>query len=89
MKDKICNSLNSIVLSESQKNYMFQNITKPRNKVGGYILKACIMTACFIFSFTLFSNETSIENNNNMPRTVNYNCEECIDTFENEEYERN
>lgn len=83
MKDKIYNSLNSIVPSKSQKDYMFQNIIKSRNKVGGYILKICIMTACFIFTFMLFSSETSVENNNNMPRVVNYNCEvECNNAFE-------
>lgn len=85
MKNKIYSSLNSIVPSESQKDYMFQNITRPRKKIGGYILKTCTLAACFMLTFVLFSNKTDIENNNNnMPRTINHNCEveECEEAFE-------
>ena len=85
MKDKIYNSLNTIVPSNTQRQTMFQNITRPRNKVGGYILKTCVMAACFVVTFMLFSNETSVENNN-MPRTINYNCEneQCMEVIEGE-----
>lgn len=85
MRTKIYNSLNSIVPSESQKDFMFQNITRPRNKVGGYILKTCTMAACFIVTFMLFLNQTSVDNNNNMPRAINYNCEneQCDEAFKN------
>ena len=77
MQDKIYNSLNSIVPTQSQKDYMFQKITRPRKKIGGYILKTCAMAACFMVTFTLFSNQPKVENNNGvMPRTIEYNCEE-------------
>ena len=83
MKEKICDSLNSIVLSESQKDYMFQNITRPRNKIGGYILKTCVMAACFMVTFILFSNEMDVEDNGVMPRTIEHNCvdEECAEAY--------
>jgi len=87
MKDKIYNSLNSIVPTKSQKDYMFQNITRPRNKLGGYILKTCVMAACFMVTFSLFSNEISDENGNGvMPRTIEYNCEneECAEAYSEE-----
>lgn len=80
MKNKIYNSLNSIVPTETQKDYMFQNITRPRNKVGGYMFKICLMATCFIITFTLFSNQIGVENNNQKPRIVEYNCEECEDS---------
>lgn len=86
MKEKVYNSLNSIVPTNSQKEMIFQNITRPRNKLGGYILKTCVMAACFVVTFMLFSNQTSIGENNNMPRTINHDCEqeECIEAFDNE-----
>lgn len=87
MKEKICDSLNSIVPSESQKDYMFQNITRPRNKIGGYILKTCVMAACFMVTFILFSNQPEVENNNGvMPRTIEQNCvdEECAEAYSEE-----
>ena len=85
MKEKIYNSLNSIVPTNSQKEMIFQNITRPRNKLGGYILKNCMMAACFVVTFTLFLNQTSIDENNKMPRTINhdYEQEECMEAFDN------
>ena len=85
MKNKIYNSLNNIIPSETQKNYMFQNITRPRKKIGGYILKTCTMAACFMVTFMLFSSKSDVENNNGiMPRTINHNCEveDCEEAFE-------
>ena len=87
MKNKIYNSLNTIVPTNSQKEMILQNITRPRNKLGGYILKTCAMAACFVVTFVLFSNQIGIENNtNNMPRTINHDCEteECQEAFNNE-----
>jgi len=88
MKDKIYNSLNSIVLTDTQKEMMFQNITRPRNKLGGYILKTCAMVTCFVVSFMLFSNKSDVENNNGvMPRTINQDCEteDCLEAFNEKE----
>lgn len=85
MKNEIYNCLNTIVPTNSQKEIIFQNITRPRNKLGGYILKTCMMAACFVVTFVLFSNQTGIENNtNNMPRIVNHNCEneQCNEALE-------
>lgn len=77
MKEKIYNSLNSIIPSETQKENMFKNILKPKKKIGDYICKTCMMLSCFIMAFVLFSDKIDNENNNGvMPRTVNYNCEE-------------
>lgn len=86
IQGKIYNSLNKIVLSDSQKEIIFQNITRPRNKVGGYILKTCTLAACFMVTFMLFSNKTNVENNNGiMPRTIEQNCDEdCVEAYENE-----
>lgn len=87
MNKKIINSLNKIVPSQSQKDDMYNKIlSRPNKKIGGYILKTCTMAACFMVTFMLFAKETSVDQNNNMPRTIDYNCEteECLNTFEEE-----
>ena len=58
MKDKIRNSLDS-------------SITK-NNNLGGFILKICALTSCFILAFTLFFNKTNVDDG-----VSSFGCSEC------------
>jgi hypothetical protein len=71
MKDKIRNSLDSIVLSDSQKEKIYSSVTK-NNNLGGFILKICALTSCFILAFTLFFNKTNVDDG-----VSSYGCSEC------------
>ena len=82
MKDKIRKSLDSIVLSNSQKEKIYSNVTK-NNNLGGFILKICAMVSCFLLAFTLFFNKTNVDDG-----VSSYDCSECITVegeIENEE----
>lgn len=57
MKNRIIKSLNLIVPTQSQKKSIYENIFRPKRKIGGYIFKACILGGFIIF---LSSKPTTI-----------------------------